>query len=82
MYYLLIGLGPNYCKMANIVVPPGDNFYSYFQTTDAKNWCASGLVDCAPGLKYLDTPAQGPGMPSHFLAEIWVNTELKPPCQR
>ena len=56
LYHLLIGLGPNYCKRANIVVPPGDNIHSYHLTMVTKNYCAPGLIDCALGLKYLDTP--------------------------
>ena len=41
---------------ADIVVPPGDNFHSYYRTTVIKECCALGLIDCAPGLKYLDIP--------------------------
>ena len=37
-------------------VPPGDNIHSYYRTTVTKNCCAPGPIDCAPGLKNLDTP--------------------------
>ena len=36
---------------------PGDNYiHGYYRTSVTKNCCALGRIDCAPGLKYLDTP--------------------------
>ena len=49
----MIDLDLNYC---NNVVPPAVNIYSYYQTKVTKNCCAPGIIDCAPGLKYLDIP--------------------------
>ena len=34
---------------------PGDNINSYYRTS-IKNCCAPGRIECAPGMKYLDTP--------------------------
>ena len=41
---------------SDIVGAPGKNIQSYFRTTITKKCCAPGAIDCAPGLKYLDTP--------------------------
>ena len=35
---------------------PGDNINSYYRTSVTINCRAQGRIDCAPGLKYLDTP--------------------------
>ena len=43
--------------MANIVIPLGDEIHSYYQTMVTKNCCGPGIIDCAPGLKYVDTLA-------------------------
>ena len=34
----------------------GDNINSSYRSSVTKNCCAVGRIDCAPGLKYLDTP--------------------------
>ena len=39
-------------------MPPGENIHNYYRTTVPKNCCARGLIDCAPGLKCLDTPVR------------------------
>ena len=39
----------------------GNNINSYYRTSVTKNCRAPGLIGCAPGLKYLDTPASGIG---------------------
>ena len=41
---------------ANIVEPQGDNIHSYYWTTVTKDCRAPGFIECAPGLKYLDSP--------------------------
>ena len=52
----MIGLGLNIAIRANMVGLPGDNINSYYSTSVTKNCRAPGHIDCAPGLKYLDTP--------------------------
>ena len=41
---------------ANILGLSGDDINSYYRTSFTKNCRAPGRIDCAPGLKYLDTP--------------------------
>ena len=35
---------------------PCDNINSYYRISVSKKRFAPGRIDCAPGLKYLDTP--------------------------
>ena len=45
---------------ANIVVPPGDNMYSYYRHTAIINCCAPGLGYCALEIKCLDILVRNP----------------------
>ena len=54
---------------------PGDNINSYYRTSVTKNCRAPGRYDCAPGLKYLDTPEEvewnfNPSLASH-MGGVW-----------
>ena len=62
MYWLVLVF--TNAKWAYKVVAPCDNIHSYHRTTVTNDCCAPGLIDCAPCLKYLDTPV-------YILPSIW-----------